>query len=112
MTAERRKAAIAAYKERKAAVGIFAAALRARRQGCGSARRATSKRCGTASRSRCAAAPTRAATCRRRGTRTATPASPSSGWNKLEDEALEFALQAALDERMAFWRQKLGAAAM
>ena len=30
----------------------------------------------------------------------------------LKDESLDFALQSALDERTAFWRQKLGAAAI
>ena len=79
MTTERRKAAIAAYKERKAAVGVYA--VRCAPAGwSGSARPATSTRCGIGSRFRCEPAPIRAATCRRRGTRTAARASPSNRW--------------------------------
>jgi len=47
MTTERRKAAIAAYKERKAAVGVYAVSC-APAGKLWSARPATSTRCGTA----------------------------------------------------------------
>ena len=111
MTAERRKAAIAAYKERKAAVGIFAVRCAPAAKVWVGQTRDLEKVWNRISFSlRSGADP-------RRDLQAAWNAHGGAGFaferlEQLKDEALEFALQSALDERMAFWRQKLGAAAM
>jgi hypothetical protein len=108
-TTERRKAAIAAYKERKSAAGIFAV------------------RCAPASAVWVGQTPDldkvwnrisfslRTGADPRRDLQAAWSAHGAAGFafealEKLKDESLDFALQSALDERTAFWRAKLGAA--
>ena len=111
MTTERRKAAIAAYKERKAAVGVFAV------------------RCAPAGAIWVGRTRDLEKVWNRISFSLRTGADPrrdlQAAWNThgfagfafepletLKDESLDFALQSTLDERTAFWRNKLGAAAM
>ena len=111
LTKERRKAAIAAYKERKSVAGIFA--VRCAPAGAvwvGQTRDLDKVWNRIAFSLRTGADP-------RRDLQAAWNAHGGAGFafgplEALEDESLDFALQSALDERTAFWRQKLGAAAM
>ncbi len=111
MTTERRKAAIAAYKERKAAVGVFAVRCAPARAVLVGQSRDLDKVWNRISFSlRTGADP-------RRDLQAAWNAHGGGGFafeplETLKEESLDFALQSALDERMAFWRKKLGAAAM
>lgn len=111
MATERRKAAIAAYKERKAAVGIYAVRCAAAGKLWVGQTRDLDKVWNRISFSlRSGADP-------RRDLQAAWNAHGQAGFafealEALEDEKLEFALQSALDERTAFWRAKLGAAAI
>ena len=111
MTSERRKAAIAAYKERKAPAGIYA--LRCAPAGAvwvGQTRDLDKVWNRLSFSLRTGADP-------RRDLQAAWNAHSAAGFvfeplEKLEDESLDFALQSALDDRTAFWRAKLGAAAI
>ena len=111
MTSERRKAAIAAYKERKAPVGIYA--LRCAPAGAvwvGQTRDLDKVWNRLSFSLRTGADP-------RRDLQAAWNAHGGAGFafeplETLEDESLDFAMQSALDERTAFWRAKLGAAAI
>jgi hypothetical protein len=111
MTTERRKAAIAAYKERKAAVGIYAVRCALAAKVWVGQTRDLDKVWNRISFSlRTGADP-------RRDLQAAWNAHSGASFafeplETLKDEALDFALQSALDERTAFWRRKLGAAAM
>ena len=111
MTTERRKAAIAAYKERKAAVGIFAVRCAPAGKLWVGQTRDLDKVWNRISFSlRSGADP-------RRDLQAAWNAHGQAGFafeplEALEPEALDFALQSALDERTAFWRAQLGAAAI
>jgi len=110
-TTERRKAAIAAYKERKAAVGIFAVRCASAGAVWVGQTRDLDKVWNRISFSlRSGADP-------RRDLQAAWNAHGGAGFafeplEKLKDESLDFAMQSALDERTAFWRAKLGAAAI
>jgi hypothetical protein len=110
-TTERRKAAIAAYKERKVAIGIFAVRYAPAGAVWVGQTRDLDKVWNRVSFSlRTGADP-------RRDLQAAWNAHGGAGFaferlETLEDESLEFALQSALDERTAFWRAKLDAAAM
>ena len=111
MTSERRKAAIAAYKERKAPVGIYA--LRCAPAGAvwvGQTRDLDKVWNRLSFSLRTGADP-------RRDLQAAWNAHGGAGFafeplETLEDESLDFAMQSALDERTAFWRRKLDAAAI
>jgi hypothetical protein len=111
MTTERRKAAIAAYKERKAAVGVFAVRCAPAGAVWVGQTRDLDKVWNRISFSlRSGADP-------RRDLQAAWNAHGAEGFaferlETLKAEPLEFALQSALDERTAFWRAKLGAAAI
>ncbi len=111
MTTQERKAAIAAYKEHKAAIGIYAV------------------RCAPAGAVWVGQSRDLEKVWNRISFSLRTGADPRrdllAAWNAhggasfafepletLKDESLDFALQSALDERTAFWRVKLGAAAM
>jgi hypothetical protein len=110
-TTERRKAAIAAYKERKSAAGIFA--VRCTPAGAvwvGQTRDLDRVWNRISFSLRTGADP-------RRDLQAAWNAHGGAGFafealERLKDESLDFALQSALDERTAFWRAKLGAAAI
>lgn len=110
-TTERRKAAIAAYKERKAAVGIFA--VRCAPDGAvwvGQTRDLDKVWNRISFSLRTGADP-------RRDLQAAWNAHGGANFafealETLEDEKLDFARQSALDERTAYWRKKLGAAAI
>jgi hypothetical protein len=109
MTTERRKAEIAAYKERKAAVGIYAVRCAPAGAVWVGQTRDLDKVWNRISFSlRSAAHP-------RRDLQAAWHAHGDAGFafealETLDEESLDFALQSALDERTAFWRAKLGAA--
>ena len=111
MTTERRKAAIAAYKERKAAIGIFAVRCASAGAAWVGQSRDLDKVWNRISFSlRTGAYP-------RRDLQAAWNAHGGGGFafeplETFKDESLEFALQSALDERTSFWRKKLGAAAI
>jgi hypothetical protein len=111
MTTERRKAAIAAYKERKAAVGVYAVSCAPAGKLWVGQTRDLDKVWNRISFSlRTGADP-------RRDLQAAWNAHGQAGFafeplEALKPEALEFALQLALDERTAFWRAQLGAAAI
>jgi len=111
MTTERRKAAITAYKERKAAVGVFAVRCAPAGAVWVGQTRDLDKVWNRISFSlRSGADP-------RRDLQAAWNAHGGAGFafeplETLKDETLEFALQSALDERTAFWRGRLGAAAI
>ena len=111
MTTQERRAAIAAYKERKAAIGIFAVRCAPAGAVWVGQTRDLDKVWNRISFSlRTGADP-------RRDLQAAWNAHGGAGFaferlEQLKDESLEFALQSALDERMGFWRQKLGAAAI
>jgi hypothetical protein len=111
MTTERRKAAIAAYKERKAAVGVYAVRCAPAGKLWVGQTRDLDKVWNRISFSlRTGADP-------RRDLQAAWNAHGQAGFafeplEALKPEALEFALQLALDERTAFWRAQLGAAAI
>jgi hypothetical protein len=111
MTTERRKAALAAYKERKSAAGIFAVRCAPAGAVWVGQTRDLDKVWNRISFSlRIGADP-------RRDLQAAWNTHGGAGFafealEKLEDESLDFALQSALDERTAFWRAKLGAAAV
>jgi hypothetical protein len=105
-----RKAAIAAYKERKTFAGVFAIRCKASPQAW-SARRPTWRRSRTGSGSRCA--------------RAATPAAPAGGWTahgpdsltfeeceRLEEEETPYIRDALLKERALHWRSQLNAEAV
>ena len=108
MPTERRKAAIAAYKERKSCAGVYA--LRCPAAGAawvGQTRDLDKVWNRIAFSLRSGADP-------RRELQAAWNAYGASSFTfepleRLEDEPLEFALQSALDERMAFWRAQLAA---
>jgi len=110
-TTGRRKAAIAAYKERKSAAGVFA--VRCAPAGAvwiGQTRDLDKVWNRISFSLRSGADP-------RRDLQAAWNAHGGAGFafealEKLEDESLDFALQSALDERTGFWRAKLGAAAI
>jgi hypothetical protein len=111
MTTERRKAAIAAYKERKSAVGIFAVRCAPAAKVWVGQTRDLDKVWNRISFS------LRTGVDPRRDLQAAWNAHGAAGFafeplEKLKDESLDFARQSALDERMTFWRQKLGAAAI
>ena len=108
---ERRRAARAAYKERKAAAGVYA--VRCAPSGevwVGQTRDLEKIWNRIAFSLRAGGSPNRAL---------------QAAWNahgdaafafealeRLEEEALDFARQSALNERAAFWRERLGAAAI
>ena len=110
-TTERRRAAIAAAKERKAAVGVFA--VRCAPAGAvwvGQTRNLDTVWNRISFSLRAGADP-------RRDLQAAWNAHGGAGFafeplETLKDESPEFARQSALDERTAFWRKRLGAAAM
>jgi hypothetical protein len=111
MTTERQKAAIAAYKERKAAVGIYAVRCKPADAVWVGQSRDLEKVWNRISFS------LRAGADPRRDLQAAWNAHGAAGFafeplEKLKDESLEFALQSALDDRTAFWRAKLGATAI
>ena len=108
---ERRRAAIAAYKERKAAVGVYAV------------------RCAPAGAIWVGQTRDLDKVWNRLSFSLRTGADPrpdlQAAWNAhgeagfaferletLKDESLDFALRSALDERTAFWRERLGAASL
>jgi hypothetical protein len=109
MTTERRKAAIAAYKERKSAAGVFAVRCAPTGAVWVGQTRDLDKVWNRISFSlRTGADP-------RRDLQAAWNGHGGAGFafealEKLKDESLDFALQSALDGRTAFWRARLGAA--
>jgi hypothetical protein len=109
MTTEHRKAAIAAYKRRKPAVGIFAVRCApAGKAWVGQTRDLDKVWNRIAFSLRTGADP-------RRDLQAAWNAHGAAGFafealETLDEEPLDHALQSALDERTAFWREKLGAA--
>jgi len=111
VTTQERRAAIAAYKERKAAIGIFAVRCAPAGAVWVGQTRDLDKVWNRISFSlRTGADP-------RRDLQAAWNAHGGAGFafeplETLKDESLDFALQSALDERTTFWREKLGAAAM
>jgi len=111
MTTERRKAASAAYKERKAAVGVFAVRCAPAGAVWVGQTRDLEKVWNRISFSlRTGADP-------RRALQATWNAHGGAGFafeplETLKEESLDFALQSTLDERTAFWRKKLGAAAL
>jgi len=111
MPNERRKAAITAYKERKAAVGVFAVRCAPAGAVWVGQTRDLEKVWNRISFSlRTGADP-------RRDLQAAWNAHGASGFafealERIKEEPLEFALQSALDERTAYWRRRLAAAAL
>jgi len=111
MPNERRKAAITAYKERKAAVGVFAVRCASAGAVWVGQTRDLEKVWNRISFSlRTGADP-------RRDLQAAWNAHGASGFafealERIKEEPLEFALQSALDERTAYWRRRLAAAAL
>jgi hypothetical protein len=111
MTTERRKAAIAAYKERKAAIGVFAVRCAPAGAVWVGQTRDLEKVWNRISFSlRTGADP-------RRDLQAAWNAHGAAGFafeplETLKAESLDFALRSTLDERTAFWRKTLGAASL
>lgn len=111
MTTEQRKAAIAAYKRRKSPAGVFALRCAAAGKVWVGQTRDLDKVWNRISFSlKTGADP-------RRDLQAAWNAHGEAGFafetlERLDDEPLDFALQAALDDRVAVWRDKLGAAAV